>query len=418
VSDSEAPLRCAYLVSRYPAVTHTFVQMEVRALRAAGVDIHTVAVRRAQPGDLLSPADAEEFRTTHALLPASPVRVVADHLRAFGRGPLAYLRILAAALRLSVGGARAVLWQLFYFAEAAMLLAWMEARGLRHVHVHFANPAADVAMLTARLGNALGLGRWTWSLTIHGPTEFNDMVTSKLGAKVRDAALVVCTSDYARSQVAIAAPQEWAKLRTVRSGIDVGAFSPDGADTARSGPLEVLNVAAMSPRKGQALLLDAVAALRSRGLDVRLTIVGDGPERAGLEARRAELGLAGHATFTGAVGHDEIHGHLRRADVFCLPSFAEGVPTVLMEAMASAVPVIATYIAGVPELVQDGHSGLLVSAGRADALAEAIERLADDPSLRARLGAAGRKRVASAYELRRSAAELRKAFAGVLERDA
>src|SRR4051794_39574402 len=167
---SESPIRVAYLVSRYPAVTHTFVLGEVRALRDAGVQVQTMSVRRASEKDVLSDVDRQEASTTHALLPAPVGRLLADHARAFVRHPMAYTRTLAHALALSTGGARALLWQLFYFAEAIMAWSWLRNRGIRHLHVHFANPASDVAMLTTRFGSAAaGRGeRWTWSVTMHG----------------------------------------------------------------------------------------------------------------------------------------------------------------------------------------------------------------------------------------------------------
>ena len=419
VSTTPAPTtRLAYLISRYPAVTHAFILEEVRALRAAGVDVEPVAVQRARPEDLLSPSDREEYERTHALRPTTPARVAADHARAFAQAPLAYMGTLARALRLSSGGARAVLWQLFYFAEAILLWAWMDERRLRHVHVHFANPASDVAMLAVAFGDRAGTGgdRWTWSFTAHGPSELRDPVRNRLAAKVSAASAVVCTSDFTRSQLAIAAPSQWEKLRTVRCGVDLDVFARDGRPPAAGDGLRILNVAGMRPQKGQAVLLEALAILRRDGVDASLVIVGDGPERSQLEARVAELGLEEHAVLAGAVGHDTIPRYMREADVFCLPSFAEGLPTVLLESMASGLPVVATYVAGIPELVEDGRSGLLVPAGRADLLAGALARLAGDPALRDELARAAREQVAARYELRRQVDELRDVLAAVAAR--
>jgi diketogulonate reductase-like aldo/keto reductase len=168
--------------------------------------------------------------------------------------------------------------------------------------------------------------------------------------------------------------------------------------------LQVLCVGRLVPEKGQHVLLDAAAAAG----DVRVVFVGDGPSRASLERHAAALGV--DAVFTGSVGQDEIRDHYRRADAFCLASFAEGVPVVLMEAMAMELPVVTTRIAGIPELVTDGTSGLVVPPGRADLLAEALRALAGDPQLRRRLGAAGREAVAERYDLHRSAAELNRLF--------
>jgi glycosyltransferase involved in cell wall biosynthesis len=395
-------LRCAYLVSRYPTVTHTFVQSEIRALRALGAEIRPVTVRRPDAAEVLSPEDAREHSATHALLPSSPVRLVRAHARAFARAPGAYLRTLLGALLMGPGGARRRVWQAFYFAEAMLLWDWLESQGLRHVHVHFANVAGDVAMLCTRYANAAGGGgrRWTWSLTVHGPTELLDMSAHKLAEKVSDADTTVCTSDFVRSQLMALVPQEcWPRLHTIRCGIDRERYHPPAAGRDDSEPPQILTVAGMSRRKGYDVLLEALADLAGRGAEFGALLVGDGDERARLEAQSVALGLAGRVRFAGALGQDVVPGLYRDADVFCLPSYAEGVPTVLMEAMASELPAVATHIMGVPELIDDGHSGLLVPPGRADLLADALERLIADPDLRKRLGRAAAERVAERYDL-------------------
>lgn len=406
---------CAYLVSRYPSVTHTFVLGEVEELRARGVRVETVSVRRVSDDEVLSARDRAERERTHALLPTTPSRLLGAHARAFVRAPRAYLRTLARALRSAHAGGRPRLWQLFYFGEAMLLWAWMRAQRLRHVHVHHANVSSDLAMLACAYANASDRrGRpWTWSITIHGPTELSDVAAHRLAQKVADATLVVCISDFARSQLAaIAAPGDAAKLHTVRCGIDVGAFRRDGAQRAASS--EILCVGALSRRKGHATLLEALAALRNEHPQARLTLAGDGPERAALERRARELGLDGAVRFCGAVAHERLVELYDRARVVCLPSFAEGVPTVLMEAMAMELPVVATAIMGVPELIEHERSGLLVAPARADLLAAALARLLEDADLGGRLGRAGRDTVLERYERRGNVAELHRLLAPLL----
>lgn len=390
---------CAYLVSRYPSVTHTFVAGEVRALRATGMRIETFSVRKVPQSEPLSELDTEEWRATRALLPASPGTLLGCHVRAAVRHPLAYVRTLAAALRMAHAGGRARLWQLFYFAEAIILWAWLRDAKLTHIHVHHANVSADVALLTCRFANSAGAGRpWTWSLTLHGPTEFSDVEGHKLEAKVADAAAVVCISDFARSQVvAVVDPRTLEKVHTVRCGIDLDVFRPRSTrPTAPSA--QILCLGALSRRKGHVVLLDALKLVLERIPEARLIIVGDGAERAFLEARTKANGIGRAVQFAGAVGHDRVASFYEATDVFCLPSFAEGVPTVLMEAMAMEIPVVATNIMGVPELVEDGVSGLLVPPARPDLLADALVRLLGDPDLRTRMGRRGRERVLQDYD--------------------
>lgn len=399
---------CAYLVSRYPWVTHAFIVGEVRALRKAGVRVDTASIRRVPDDEVLSPVDQEEHDRTYALLPATAGRVLRGHRRAWRSGRGAYVRTLLRALLLARDGG-SPLWQIFYFGEAMMLWAWMRDRGVRHVHVHHANVSADVALLACAFGNASEADRrWTWSMTIHGPTELLDVTAHKLPAKVRAAAAVVCTSDFSRAQVlSFARPADVAKVRTVRCGIDTDAFRLRAPRNGDGRPVDVLCVAAMSARKGHRLLIDAIADLRGQGVDVELTLVGDGDERPRLQAQADALGVAPSVRFTGAVGQDAIRSLYERADIFCLPSFAEGVPTVLMEAMAMELPVVATNVMGVAELVEHGRAGHVVPAARPDLLAAAIAELAADPQVRRRMGAAGRDRVIRDYEVTGAVARLR-----------
>ena len=219
----------AYLVSRYPSVTHTFVTGEVRGLRATGVRVETATVRRVPPTEALSQADREEWERTWAIVPPRPLRLLRSHIRAL-RQPRAYLSTLWQALRSAHAGGRARIWQLFYFGEAILLWDWMSERDVHHIHVHHANVSADVALLACAYANrASAEPPWTWSITIHGPTELLDVEAHKLAAKVADASAVVCISDFARSQVAaLADPATLAKVHTVRCGVDLSAFAPRG----------------------------------------------------------------------------------------------------------------------------------------------------------------------------------------------
>jgi glycosyltransferase involved in cell wall biosynthesis len=282
----------------------------------------------------------------------------------------------------------------------------MRANGVEHLHAHHGNVGSDVAMIAARLGNRRG-GSFSWSYTPHGPTEYADVRGHKLALKTERADATVAISDYARSQLmTLVEPEHWDRIRVVHCGVDPAAYGV--ARTPGDGPLRILNVARMDWRKGQELLVEAVAILRDRGVAVELTIVGDGPARAHVEERARGLGV--EVEFAGAVGQDAMPSFYARADAFCLPSFAEGVPVVLMEAMAGGVPVVATRIAGVPELVEDGAGGLLVPPGRPDALADALERLARDPALRASLAAAGRAKVVAEFDIATIGGQLEELF--------
>ena len=287
-------------------------------------------------------------------------------------------------------------------------------RGIRHIHVHLSGTAPAVALLTTDFANRVpGGGRHCWSLTIHGPDEFSDVVNEALAEKVAKAEFAVCTSDYAHSQVMwLVPPESWPKLHVLHSGLDLDrtARSCAPATVRRGDPPKVLTVCKLSPRKGVALLLQAVGDLAEAGVDVELTVVGDGPQRTDLERLTQELGIADRVTFAGAVGHDRIGRYYEEADLFAMASFAAGIPTVLMEAMAYELPVVAPATMGIPELVEPGRSGILFRPGRSDELTQAIRRLAGDPELRRRFGAAGREQVGAEFDVRRCAARLRELF--------
>lgn len=410
---NESRPRLGYLCSEYPAVSHTFVLREVEALRRRGAEIETFSIRPTRPDQLLSAADREAAATTTSILPPSPARLGAAHLRLLRRSPVAYLKAARLAMDLAPDGFRARLWQTFYLAEAVQLWAECEARGIRHVHAHLANVAADVALLTAAIGSAVTPRRpWSWSFTMHGPTEFSDVRRYRLAEKAGRAAFVVCISEFARSQLMLLLqPESWGRLRVVHMGVPVTEFKPPTRPRSTAEEeREILYIGRLVPEKGQAVLLEAVAGLVRRGHPLRLTIAGEGPTRASLEELAAELGIAPRVTFLGAVGQDRLRELYEAATIFCLPSFAEGVPVVLMEAMAMGVPVVSTQIAGIPELIEHGRGGLLAAPGSAPDLSGCLERLLAEPGLSGRVASEGRRKVEAEFDVERSAERLLEIF--------
>jgi colanic acid/amylovoran biosynthesis glycosyltransferase len=405
-------VKIAYLCSEYPAISHTFVLREVEALRRLGASITTFSIRRTSPDRLLSPADRAAAQSTVAILPPSWPRFLRAHLGLALRAPVTYLSTLALALRLAPRGLRGRLWQVFYFAEATMLWDECHRRGIRHIHVHLANAAADLALIAAHIGTAVEPEQpWSWSFTMHGPTEFGDLSHYRLAEKLRDARFVVCISDFARSQLmALSDPDSWDRLEVVHVGIPVEQFTRSRVPPAANRHPAILYIGRLVPEKGQAVLLEAVAMLAARGQLVQVTLAGDGALRPDLERRAERLGIAAQVTFLGAVGQDQLRELYEDASIFCLPSFAEGVPVVLMEAMAMSLPVISTRIAGIPELIEDGVGGLLVTPGRPDELADRLEWLLSDPALCRELGMQGREAVLREFDAERSATQLYELF--------
>jgi colanic acid/amylovoran biosynthesis glycosyltransferase len=408
-------VRLAYLATLYPGLSHSFVQREVHALRERGLDIQTFAIHSSQPEHVFTEADRDADDSTFSVLPIRWSSFLRAHLRALATGPGAYFRTLSFALRRPPGGFHGRWWQLFYFLEAVPIWRECKRRGLRHIHAHFTNPSGDVAQLVARLGAERdGAESWSWSFSAHGTDIFNDGPGS-LAAKVETASLVVCISDFGRSQLMRMSPEDqWDKLRVARCGLN-GEWLADGVPP-RPGTeeLRLLSVGRLEREKGHSVLLDAIAWLEERGTAVRLELVGDGTRLEALQSQARRLGIESRVTFAGAIGQDRIRDHYRRADAFCLPSLGEGIPVVLMEALATGLPAIASNTMGIPELIEDGVTGLLVPAGRPDELADAIERLASDRALGRRLGEAGRRKVIAEYDLDRGVDQLRDAFTELL----
>jgi len=286
-----------------------------------------------------------------------------------------------------------------YFLEAGVLAAVLAPTEARHIHVHFANPAATVAMLLC------ASGRFAYSLSVHGPDEFCNQREDLLEEKLRGATFVRAISAFCASQIKRALPNDqWGKVAVARLGVDVGRYEPR-PDPGNAVP-RILCVGRLCSAKAQHLLLDALAGLDAATTPWQAVLVGDGPDRESLLRHAARLGLGQRLELTGPLGQEQVQAQYRQADIFVLPSFAEGLPVVLMEAMAMGLPCLSTRIAGIPELIEDGVSGRLVSAGDAAALTAALARLLADKALAQRLGRAGRETVVRDYD---AAANARKA---------
>jgi colanic acid/amylovoran biosynthesis glycosyltransferase len=396
----ELPLkgRIAYLISQYPAYNHTFILREVRQLRTMGWDIQTVSIRACdRPAAKLTPDEAEEYDRTLYVTTAGLPKVAAAHFRTFLRRPLKYIATALYALRTGHGGMR----RLLYFAEAVTAGAWLESRGYTHVHAHF---ASTVALFIPKLFAI------TISATIHGPDEFNDPVGFCLREKVDASAFIVAISNFARSQLMRYSTYEhWSKIDVCYLGIDPYVFDRRPA-RSDSGPCRLICVARLAPVKGQHVLVDAMQTLIGQGREVTLSLVGDGPDRPALERHVAHLGLTGKVIFEGWCNQDRVKVLYKGSDIFVLASFAEGVPVVLMEAMAMEIPCIATRITGVPELIADRVEGLLVTPSDPAELAEAIARMIDSAELRDGIGRASREKVVSKFDLEKNVTALSRIF--------
>lgn len=385
----------AYLTGVYPSMSHTFIQREVAGLRALGEEVVTCTVRRAPSETIVGDEQIAEAGATFCILEAArrPHRLLGAHLRCLWRSPRRWWGALRLAWAIRPPGLRAALWQLFYFAEAGVLADHLQARGARHIHNHLGDSSGSVALLTAEIAGI------PFSYTMHGPTLFQEPAWWRIDEKTARAAFVVAISHFARSQgMLFSDRRHWSRFRIVHCGVEPALYGRRPRETFGA---RLLFVGRLAGVKGVPLLLEAVARLRAAHPDLHLTVVGEGDERAELEAQARTLDLDGVVTFTGVQSQAQIAERLEDSDILVLPSFAEGVPMVLMEAMASRIPVVATRVGGVQELVTDGESGLVVPPGCVDSLVGALDRLLSDPDLCRRMGLAGRLTVEAEFDIAR-----------------
>jgi glycosyltransferase involved in cell wall biosynthesis len=395
-------VRIAYLVNEYPKVSHSFIRREIRALEALGVEVDRYTVRAAA-GPLPDASDREELEKTQQLLQGS-LPPVAPALRSLASHPAAFSRAVRVVSDIARRGDRSVAHHLAYLAEACALWEQTKRRATDHVHAHFGTNSATVAWLCRLIGGP------SFSFTVHGPEEFDRAPVIALREKLLAAKFVAAVSDFGRSQLLRLMPyDQWHKVKVVRCGLDSELLQQPLVPVPTAPRL--VCIARLSEQKGHAILIEAASLLRDRGVNFELVLAGDGELREKLEASVRAAQLTDKVRITGYLSSENVVEELRRARAMVLPSFAEGLPVVIMEAMALARPVITTYVAGIPELVSAGKNGWLVPAGSAIALADAMsEVLQAEPDHLNKLGQHGRERVRAQHDALENARGLKAAF--------
>jgi glycosyltransferase involved in cell wall biosynthesis len=397
------PLCLAYLVSQHPAIHHPYLLEEIQILRKAGIDLHVASISAPdRPVGQLSVVERDEAVQTFYVKSAGLGCILRSHAITFLNHPGRYLGGLFKALSLARGNPRKILSHFFYFAEAVVFGRWMVSQKLSHVHIHY---STTIGLLATRIFPI------TMSMSIHGSAEFLDPAGFHLAEKIASSLFVRAISQYGRSQLMKACHyREWEKIEVARLGVQPLAF-PVRPFRESPSPFEIVSIGRLSPEKGQHVLVTALELLVRQGRDVRLRLLGDGPDRQELEQHLNALEIRDRVIFEGAFPHDRLAELCREADVCALTSFLEGIPLVLMEAMAMEIPCVAPRITGIPELIRDGIDGILFAPSDQAELVEAISRLMGDPALRRRIGQAARQRVLEDYDLSRNGC----AFAATLQ---
>lgn len=379
-------MKVAYLTNQYPHVRHTFIRREIVALEAHGVDVARFSVRDTS-NEIVDPADKGELAKTRAILSVGRSTLVTAMFTSFIRRPARTLRAIRTAVRFGRRSDRGVIRHIVYLAEACVLRRWLAESDVTHLHVHFATNPAVVALLCRQLGGP------SYSITVHGPEEWDQPEALSLREKYESAAFVVSVSDFGRCQVyRFTSVDYWPNVHVVHCGVD-NAFLYAKFEPVHDTNKLVL-VGGLVPQKGHLFLLRALALVRKSGIEFQMVLVGDGPLRGTLEAEVKRLQLENDIVFAGWQSNAEVREHLRTARALIMPSFAENLPVAMMEALALCRPVVGTYIAGVPELIENGVNGWIVPAGNVEATADAILRvLRTSPADLSKMGQAGCERV-------------------------
>ncbi len=394
-------LRIGYLTSTYARSSDTFIRNEVNELRRLGAMVDTYSIRR-PPFDETADADVVcHQKTTDYILDAGFLKLLLANARMKILHPIRYLRAARLAWRTAAPGLRGLLLQAAYLVEAAYLASRLLARKTQILHNHIGENSATVAMLASEISGV------PFSLTIHGPYIFYAPRKWALGEKLSRAAFTACISDFCRGQCQTFAPEAaWPKLHVVRCSVQP-LFIEEPPPRRPPKQVHFVCVGRLCVEKGQRLLIDAARRLIATIPTVRISLIGDGPDRQPLQQAIQGAGLQNHVAILGWQSSQAIRETLLGCTALVIPSMAEGLPIVAMEALASHCPVIATNIAAMSELIETGKNGWLIPSGSVDDLAAAMQKAANcgDDQLQ-QMGEAGRARVLELHHPSQQTAKL------------
>lgn len=396
-------MKIAYLINQYPKVSHSFIRREILALESLGVNIKRFSVRKIAD-ELVDDEDKKELLKTRFILELGITGLLLYLLRVILFQPLNFIKALIITLKIGYRSERGVVINLIYLAEACVLSFWLKQEEIRHIHAHFGTNSTTVAMLTSLLGN------FSYSFTIHGPEEFDKPSAIALSEKIKRATFVVTISNYGKSQVYRWCDyQDWQKIHVIHCGLDKKFIQAEITPIPSENNL--VCVGRLCPQKGQLLLLNAIARLKQKGIICQLTLVGDGELRQEIEILAEKLHIKSQINITGWASSDEVKMKINEAKLMVMPSFAEGLPVVIMESLALVRPVVSTYVAGIPELVVENESGWLCFAGDVESLTEKLEKaLSLSPEKLNQIGIMGKKKVKYNHDIETEAKKLKNLF--------
>ncbi|WP_188149401.1 glycosyltransferase [Teredinibacter waterburyi] len=399
-------MKICYFVNQYPKVSHTFIRREILALETLGVEVVRIAARNT-PAELVDPLDQQEMEKTRCIATGSKAALISSALLVAVSSPLFFFRALIASVKLALNDRNRFVSYCIYLIEACLLQRICKKENIQHIHAHFATNSATVAMLVKLLGGP------SYSFTVHGPEEFDKPLQISLSEKISSAAFVVAITSYCTSQLYRWCEfADWNKMLEVHCAVDPELLAKPRLPITSN--THFVSIGRLCEQKGQMLLLAAIAQLKRKGVNIQLDLIGDGELRPEIEAFILANDLSTSVKLLGWQSTAQIVDTLDRSCALLLPSFAEGLPVVIMESYARARPVLSTYIAGIPELI-DADNGWLVAAGNVDALAAKIELITETPlDVISNLGSVGFERVSARHNSLTEANKLAEKFAEVI----
>jgi colanic acid/amylovoran biosynthesis glycosyltransferase len=394
-------LKIAYFVNEYPKASHSFIRREILALERQGFEVVRIALR-GWDNELPDAQDQDECTRTRHVLRAGLGALILPTLGAMLRSPMKFISAVRLAAHMSRDSERPLPYHLIYIMEACRVLEWVKESGAQRIHVHFGDNSTEIVMLARVLGGP------PYSFTAHGPNEF--LRNWGLDQKTHRSEFAVAISSYGRSQLYLRCDaRDWPKVKIIHCGLEKSFYDVPTAPYPTGATL--VCVGRLCAAKGQRLLLEVVGRLVASGVPVQLVLAGDGPMRAELEQRIAQLGLSANVRITGWISAEKVRSEILAARALVLPSFAEGLPVVIMEAMALRRPVLTTYIAGIPELVRPGENGWLFPAGSMEAMEQAMRECLSMPAEELqKMGDAGFERVTHRHNVDLEVAKLAALF--------
>jgi len=360
-------MKILYLINQYPKVSHTFIRREIMSLEESDIEVVRVAMRSDDPNDM-SEIDYAEYKKTHYVLQQPKFELFKHVFSAISENPKGFFKALKVLFKMHSASKQSFLIHLIYLVESCNVAKVCKESEVDHIHAHFGTNPAEVAMYTSIISGV------PYSFTVHGPEEFDKPLTLNLNQKIKYASKVVAITNYCKSQLFRWADYEdWQKIGIVHCGLEDSFFDEQTLNLKKdSDEYRFLCIGRLCEQKGQLLLLEAFSRFIKRGFKAHLTLAGDGEMRSEIESFVKQHSLESNTTITGWVDSIQIKKLLGTSDAMLLPSFAEGLPVAIMEAMATGVPVISTAIAGIPELLKEKATGFLVCPGSVQSLEDAL----------------------------------------------